>query len=235
MKSRMEFTIIELLVVVAIMAVLASLLLPALASARQSASSIYCSGNMRQLGIGVSSYADSSDGFCLAACAWNPLSSAKDLFWLVNGLFLESFGRGGGNETWATLGSKPLGVYHCRAAQDEAQFNAIGSKAVNYAMNGSGFSESLRIGVYKKPAQLLCFVDSDWVDAGSQLVKAGAAAENRLRMSNRHLAGLNMAFLDGHVSYFKKQACYDLAGNWNDHNSPFWGENGNQNGYGNPY
>jgi prepilin-type processing-associated H-X9-DG protein len=47
-----------LLVVIAIIAVLAGLLLPALARARQSARSIQCLGQMRQLGLAVNFYAD---------------------------------------------------------------------------------------------------------------------------------------------------------------------------------
>lgn len=51
------FTIIELLAVIAIIAILASLLLPTLRSARESAKSIYCSGNMKRLMFAFNMYA----------------------------------------------------------------------------------------------------------------------------------------------------------------------------------
>ncbi len=58
-----SFTLIELLVVVAIIAVLASLLMPALRSARKSAMTVACASNLRQIGIGLTSYAGDADGW----------------------------------------------------------------------------------------------------------------------------------------------------------------------------
>jgi prepilin-type N-terminal cleavage/methylation domain-containing protein/prepilin-type processing-associated H-X9-DG protein len=63
--SRKAFTLIELLVVISIIALLISILLPALASARKAARNTQCMSNLHQWGIVTMAYA----------------SDAKDYFW----------------------------------------------------------------------------------------------------------------------------------------------------------
>ena len=57
------FTLVELLVVVAIIAMLAALLLPALSGARAQARVKVCGNNLRQLGFGIAMYADDNTDF----------------------------------------------------------------------------------------------------------------------------------------------------------------------------
>src|SRR5947208_716719 len=61
-SSSAAFSLIELLVVVAILAVLAAILLPVFAQARAMARTTACLSNQRQLGVAMRLYVEDNDG-----------------------------------------------------------------------------------------------------------------------------------------------------------------------------
>jgi prepilin-type N-terminal cleavage/methylation domain-containing protein len=110
--ARTGFTLVELLVVISILALLIAILLPSLRRARQQAKRTACASNLRQVGLGLNMYADSSND-------WLPTWSA----WQVWGYYgTEDDGKNGDGEgpSWAEQlkieGDIPgVEVYHCPA------------------------------------------------------------------------------------------------------------------------
>lgn len=62
-SERCGFTLLECLVVIAIVGILAAILIPAVLSARRAANKTRCLNNLRQIGIGLSSYSTSFNSF----------------------------------------------------------------------------------------------------------------------------------------------------------------------------
>ena len=62
-ERKKHFTLVELLIVIAILAILVSMLLPALQTARSSAKKIVCTNNLKQIGVATALYFGDNDTY----------------------------------------------------------------------------------------------------------------------------------------------------------------------------
>lgn len=79
------FTIVELLVVIAVIGVLTAMLLPALNLARESSRATSCQSNLRQLGLGLAIHAEQRKGyFCTGAFDWQRDGAVTEFGWVAD-------------------------------------------------------------------------------------------------------------------------------------------------------
>ena len=93
-RTRQAFTLVELLVVIGIIAILISVLLPTLSSARAQADKVKCMANLRQIGYAYVMYANNNRG---------------DLPAVMSPATVGGSGRGGGYLKWFSINT--FGMY----------------------------------------------------------------------------------------------------------------------------
>jgi prepilin-type N-terminal cleavage/methylation domain-containing protein len=121
-----EFTLIELLVVIAIIAILAAMLLPALGKAKTLVYRTDCQANLRQIGLGLTSYSNEWNAYYPGpATPWASIDEQPSWMykiWSYCGYTAESFSC---SNNCMRGHSKKSNVFQCRATRSFANYKTI--------------------------------------------------------------------------------------------------------------
>jgi prepilin-type N-terminal cleavage/methylation domain-containing protein/prepilin-type processing-associated H-X9-DG protein len=204
-RSASAFTLIELLIVIAIISILAAILFPVFASAREKARQTACLSNMRQLGIGLAMYAsDHDDTLFFFGHNVDPSRVAPST----------PLGATAQNRWWNQIlpyTSNVPDLLVCPADQGRKP-NSTDSKPRSYIANRA--AESLSLAQVDFPSTVIVvsekggIFDDSWFEPPKNLYNKSAAPPNNqpVLALTRHHGGVNVTFFDGHARWMSKGA-----------------------------
>jgi prepilin-type N-terminal cleavage/methylation domain-containing protein/prepilin-type processing-associated H-X9-DG protein len=201
-QARHGFSLTEMLVVLAIMAVLAAILLPSLVRQQSAAAAAKCVGNLRSISAGLMAYAAENDGKLIPSAARGStgLNGAGLNWYRVLEPYMGHPQRSldaPADLPWQQCPGKRFPVVNNLTVGYGWNFMNFGHDVLNSATWGRG--ENSRLSQVAQPARTIIIGDSqDEILPGQDFVHR-YIYEGVTRMPRRHSGRGNFLFLDGHV------------------------------------
>jgi len=216
-RQAKRFTLVEILVVIAVIAILAALLLPALRKAKDKALEIQCVSNLKQMVLAMQLYA--SDYNTHYACNAPNGTSTPAAFphWqspymgrlILNGTIEGNPANLEGGYVAPFTSTQRLRFYHCPSmSKVAAAFSPHGDGGYYFAY-GLAMLHTAYLAKITSPSATMLLYDaticdghgepSPWGSYGS--IKANANRD--LYAGHRHNHGFTQGYVDGHASWLR--------------------------------
>ena len=199
--KKSDFTLIELLIVIAIIAILAGLMLPALNKARKAAQTTGCLSNLKQLGLGMAQYAQDNREW-LQWCAMPTTGAVNKAYFWPTALSESLNFKGAWSYGWNKITPKnQKKLFTCDGVQKGQAYNELGYRHLTYIGNHD-YDPNTSYKSYG-PRRL-----SNYNRLSERLVIGDHTNSNYLYKFNnpaiRHNNGLNILFADSHAANMSK-------------------------------
>lgn len=223
--AKRAFTLVELLVVIGIIALLISILLPALAKARTQAQNLKCLSNLRVLGQAALMYAQFNKNEILATysdTATGHVANDGAWFTLINPYLAKVKDPTSGTERTVSQYLRcPIGAATDKyGTQPVYSWDAIDYGLMDYSINNNGIIGWKKFNALHPSDQWALFFDYYYMvgDSGSIYynskyrvhVEDKTDIPYRYQMIYRHYQnnqrGINAVFADGHASFIPTRA-----------------------------
>jgi len=231
MKSKRNpsaaFTLLEILGSVAIVAVLAALLFPAIGKMTERAREAKCLSNLRQLGTAWHAYANDNGGR-LASTGWKNTSTNPDYPGIRDYAGLPAVSVGADPWLRATAFTCPVLQANTSTATQEAFFRnySVNELACDlYFPNPTYAGQKRRLVSINRPSQFAVAMDGSIAPGSPANALYGTTSSNRqgkeqwvqLPHGSPANKGANVLFADGHVAWTEASVILDTSAT-----SVFW-------------
>ena len=206
MNRRSYFTLMELLVVMAIITILASLLLPTLGKAKERARQIQCTGNLKQYGTGLGMYVNDNGEYFPR---WQVIDANNNWVWELKkagyitpaickcpAAVILTSSLVNGKDDCINNPATPFAYYNTAYGYN---YMYLGS---SYYDNWDIYSPPAKLSKIKKPSDMLAVADQ-WNNSNGAycVISPSSAPTNKLVIHDRHQKGANILYVDGHVAW----------------------------------
>jgi len=223
---RKGFTLIEFLVVIAIIAILAAILFPVFAKVREKARQTSCASNEKQIGLGLTQYVQDNDE------RWPAVMRQDTNGWTFWQVAIQPY-------------IKSAGVFRCPSISDPGRVlnNGVSNFDTSYAANVNGipcaappwsaatpnngtglFGSITSSGVAEadiaSPSSTISVLEQQGGTSSDIIVFDGNCGWSAARVAARHTGRSNYLFADSHVKALRPEATKTATENmWNRDNT----------------